>query len=451
MLPSFEKTKETGRAFVEVALRSKGGNPVYVKINSIKLPDGKLLVYCENITEQKKAEEDLRQKFEVLERVGESVGAGLAIISKDYDIIWANKTLMALGVASDKKCFQTFNDLDRVCPDCGVKKIFEEKKPIDIHEFKAVDQHGKETWIELRVTPLKDKDGNVTAGLELAVPINERKRDEKALRESQTKFKNLIETTGDFIWEIDTQSRLTYCSPQMEKILGFKPEEMIGKSPFDVILPEDKEKLLRAFSCTTDVANPFNGIETAVKDKFGRVIFVETNGVPFFDEHGTLLGFRGISRDITERKHADEAFRKSEKKYRELADSLPDIVFEADLDGILTFVNERAYEISGYSQEDFEKGLNILLFIDSKEKEKAIKNIQRLSSGCNNIQVEYQFVRKDGTSFPALIMTTAKLSENRVIGFRGLVIDITERKKIEDQLKKNEKHLREIISNAPLE
>jgi PAS domain S-box-containing protein len=153
-----------------------------------------------------------------------------------------------------------------------------------------------------------------------------------------------------------------------------------------------------------------------------------------------------------ENSRAKQALRESEKKYRELADSLPDIVFEADINGLLTYVNERAFKISGYSKEDFEKGLNILWFIDSKEKEKAIRNIQKLSSGYNNVESprEYQFVRKDGTTFPALIMTAAKLSKNKVIGLRGLVIDISERKKIEDQLKKNEKHLREIFSNAPI-
>ena len=245
-LVSFEKTKETGRAFVEVALKSKDGNPVYVKINSIKLPDGKLLAYCENITEQKKAEEDLRQKYEVLERVGESVGAGLAIISKDYDVIWANKTLMALGVASDKKCFQTFNDLDGVCPDCGVKKVFEEKKPIDIHEFKAVDSHGKETWIELRVTPLKDKNGNVTAGLELAIPINERKHNEMALRSSEERFRTIFERTFEGILAADVETkRFVFANPAICKLTGYSLQELLTKGLEDIHPKENLAQIIK--------------------------------------------------------------------------------------------------------------------------------------------------------------------------------------------------------------
>ncbi len=88
---------------------------------------------------------------------------------------------MDLGVAPNKKCYQVFNRLETVCPDCGVKKIFEQNVSNDVHEFKTIDADGKTVWIELRVTPLKDKDGNVTAALELAVPITERKKAEDEL------------------------------------------------------------------------------------------------------------------------------------------------------------------------------------------------------------------------------------------------------------------------------
>ena len=79
-----------------------------------------------DITERKKVEEELKQKYDVLERVGENIGAGLAIIAKDYSIVWANKALRNTMVDGNKKCYQTFNKLNSVCQDCGVKKIFEQ-------------------------------------------------------------------------------------------------------------------------------------------------------------------------------------------------------------------------------------------------------------------------------------------------------------------------------------
>ena len=132
-----------------------------------------------DITERKKNDLEIKQKNEALESVAESIDSGLAVISKDYSVVWANKYLMDLGVAPNKKCYQTFNSSETVCPDCGAKKVFEQNASLDVHEFKTVNSKGETVWIELRVTPLKDKDGNVTAALELAVPITERKKAEE--------------------------------------------------------------------------------------------------------------------------------------------------------------------------------------------------------------------------------------------------------------------------------
>ena len=152
-----------------------------VTVSAIRDKNGKPTLFVaelEDVTERKKSELEKQEKYEALERVAESIGAGLAIIGRGYNVLWANSALRNLGVAPNKKCYETFNNLDRVCPDCGVIKIFEENLPFDSHEYKSVDSKGEVTWVELRVTPLKDKNGNTTTALELALPINERKQSE---------------------------------------------------------------------------------------------------------------------------------------------------------------------------------------------------------------------------------------------------------------------------------
>ena len=185
-----------GTQVFETIHTAKDGTEIPVEIcSSLITYKGKQVVLgiARDISERKKTELELKQYNEVLERVGEGVDAGLAVISKDYHVFWANKRLKDLGVAPNRKCYETFNNLGVVCPDCGVKKIFENDAPPDIHEYKTVNSKGETTWIELRVTPLKDQNGVTMAALELAVPITERKKTEEELRKNQIKMEIMNE------------------------------------------------------------------------------------------------------------------------------------------------------------------------------------------------------------------------------------------------------------------
>ncbi len=146
-----------------------------------------------------------------------------------------------------------------------------------------------------------------------------------------------------------------------------------------------------------------------------------------------------IFRDVTERKKAEEVLRRSEEKYRELANSLPEIVFEIDLTGKITFFSQRALEITGFTREELEKGFNILSVVVPEERERAMENMKKSLAGEDHGANEYTLFRKNGTTYPALVRTTPIFSENKVTGLRGLVIDITERKKAEEKLWKGEK------------
>ena len=144
-----------------------------------------------------------------------------------------------------------------------------------------------------------------------------------------------------------------------------------------------------------------------------------------------------------------EALRKSEQRFRELADSLPQVVFEADESGIITFANRNAFIQFGYTQEDFDRGINSLQCLAPDDRDRAMESIQRALGGEDVGSEEYAALRKDGSTFPALIHSAPIVHEGRVVGSRGIVVDITERKAAEQNLQKQQKEQQLILDTVP--
>jgi PAS domain S-box-containing protein len=152
--------------------------------------------------------------------------------------------------------------------------------------------------------------------------------------------------------------------------------------------------------------------------------------------------------DITESKKAEEALKRSERKYREFADSLPEIAFEVDEKGNVTFFNQRAFEILGYSQEDF-KSLNIFQFLIPEDRVRAKENIQKILKGGKSRSSEYTLLRKDGSTFPALALSNRIISDDEKGGVRGVIIDISEQKNTEEKLRESEEKFRTLAERSP--
>ena len=133
---------------------------------------------------------------------------------------------------------------------------------------------------------------------------------EKALRRSEAKFRGLVESSGDWIWEVNAGNVYTYASPQVETILGYRPDEVVGKTLFDLVPPEEVERIQTIVKDALQAARPIVTLENVVLHKDGRRIVLETSGVPVLDETGKVIGYRGVDRDITERKKTEEELQK---------------------------------------------------------------------------------------------------------------------------------------------
>ncbi len=132
------------------------------------------------------------------------------------------------------------------------------------------------------------------------------KKLKEALRESERRFRDLAENASDWIWEMDTEGKYVYSNPVVESLLGFRPDEMLGKYFYDFFPDKEREALVHTTFQTMAEGKPISSLDAHYIHKDGREIILEAKGVPFFDKAGNLLGYRGINRDVTARKRAEE-------------------------------------------------------------------------------------------------------------------------------------------------
>jgi diguanylate cyclase (GGDEF)-like protein/PAS domain S-box-containing protein len=130
------------------------------------------------------------------------------------------------------------------------------------------------------------------------------------LRGSEEKFRQLVESTSDWIWEMDKDGRYQYASPQIEAIMGYRPEEMIGRTPFEMMPKVEAERLCRVFVELVNSAAPIIQLESKNVHKEGRKVVLETSGTPFLNQRGEVEGYRGVNRDVTQRKRMEDELRR---------------------------------------------------------------------------------------------------------------------------------------------
>ncbi|PKN28302.1 MAG: hypothetical protein CVU64_13980 [Deltaproteobacteria bacterium HGW-Deltaproteobacteria-21] len=178
------------------------------------------------------------------------------------------------------------------------------------HEYRLVTKNGEIRWM-MTHSSLRYEGGEVIGIQGILSDITEHKRVEEELRESEEKFRSIVETTSDRVWETDAYGVYTFVSPRVRDLLGYEPEEFLGRRPFEFMPPEESARMKAKFSRIAKERKSFVDIENVNIARDGRRVVLETSGVPRLDEQGNLLGYRGIDRDITDRRVAEEGLRRS--------------------------------------------------------------------------------------------------------------------------------------------
>jgi len=259
----------------------------------------------------------------------------------------------------------------------------------------------------------------------------ERKKAELALIEAKDRWELTFDAVPDLIAIIGTDFRILQANKAMAERLSLAPEECRGKLCHELVHGTG-----RPVASCPHMMLIRDGEEHTVEvreDHLGGDFIVSTS--PIFAPAGGMIGCVHVAKDISRRKEAEEMVKKSERRYRELADSLPQTVVELDEAGKLTFANLNSFRMFGYAKEDLEQDFVVLQVVAPEDHERVRKNIARVLEGEDVGGVEYTGVRKDKSAFPFMAYTTPVTGENGDVRLRSIIVDISDLKKTEEQIK----------------
>ena len=309
-----------------------------------------------------------------------------------------------------------------------------------LYQFVAKD--GTVRYGEVNSSCLK-RDGLVIGMISVARDVTERVRAEEKIVESGMKFEAQYHgiPIPTFTWQKKGEDFVLIGFNQAAKLAtGGEALKYLWKNAAEMYRdrPEILKDFLRCFEERTFIKKEIRSAHFMP----GKIV-VET--CAFVPPDLVMVHLE----DITERKKAEEKLKDSEKRYRELCDFLPIPVYEMDLDSNITAANRTIFNVFGATEKDLEKGFNARRLLTPEGIEKSARNIQKLIQGEHIEGTEYTFKRLDGSVFPAIVISSVIYREGRPVGLRGAIIDITERRKSEEKLRRMNAFLDSVVENIP--
>ena len=429
----------------------------YYNVFIIILADDQMFINFRNIDKQNKLEFELAEERNTLKNIIELNPYAIEIKDIEGRHVSANKAFIDMFKSVPPPEYSIFEDPH-------MKKIGVIDKILTLKEGKVLrmgehwyDPHDSAIESNLNLDefpsslichkavsfPIFDREGNIKNYVMMHEDITERKQTEQKLRESEERFRSLVETTSDLIWEVDANSVYTYVSPKIKDILGYEPEEIIGKSPFDLMPLDEAERVGKIFQVAVESQKSLTWLENTNLHKDGRLVVLETSGEPISNENGDLLGYRGIDRDITKRKKAEQKLKESEEMYRNLFNSTPYAIWLVDLKGIILDCNEPMNKfLSVFKHSDLiGKPFRDVLQMFYREGDPRFENIEQVLKERFKVllkkgylkPIEFEISRGDGKTFWITLESSfVKIGKKSLI--QTFIKDITERKLAEIEL-----------------
>ncbi len=443
-MEEIEKDDESGipsdrSRILELEQIRKDGSTHWIEATTsfIRDEDGSLtgvIGITRDISERKRIEEHISFLAEIVDIAPNS------ILVHDFDgrMIYANqRTFEMYGYEKDEFMAMNFHDID--VPESEQLKALRMKHINKTGEasFEASHTRKDGSTFPMLIYVKKIYWSGEPTMLSIGTDITEQKLTEDALRESETKFRGLVESSCDWIWEVNSKGVYSYASPQVETLMGYKPEEVIGKMPYDLMPQEEVKQISMKLKDAAENNRPIIALENINLHKDGRRIIFETNGVPVLDEDEKVIGYRGVGRDITERKHAEEELRNLRNYLANIIDSMPSVLVGVDTDGKVTQWNKTAEQSSGIAAD---KAHGKILSDVFPEMASEMENISE-SIKTRETKLERKKLRHSKNGIGYEDITIYPLITN---GLNGAVIridDVTDKVRMEEMMIQSEKML----------
>jgi two-component system cell cycle sensor histidine kinase/response regulator CckA len=360
----------------------------------------------------------------ISERVDAAEPMNSALISQDWDIILCDYSMPQFNSLS---ALAILKQVDKDIPFIIVSGTIGEEAAVEVMRAGAHDYLMKDKLT--RLVPTIERE------LQEARGRHARRMAETALRESEDRYRDLVENSHDLICTHDLEGRLLSINRTAAKSLGFAPDALLGRNIREAILPEFVDRFDRYISALLErgAARGLMALKTRTGERrvweYSNSLRIDGVAVPIV---------RGVAHDVTEKKRAEAALRKSEDRYRDLVENARDIIYTHDLQGNFTSINRAGEQITGYSRKEV-LTINLTQIVAPQFREKVRKMLEGKLANEKETVYDLEIFAKDGRHVAVEVNTRFIYQDAVPVGMQGIARDVTERKQLEEQLRQSQK------------
>jgi len=362
---------------------------------------------------------------------------GIVLISLDRKFLAVNRRTEEIsGYSAEELVGESVTKFiapDELADAAEKHQQLKEGSPLPVYERIMRRKDGSTFPVEINLMPVKDAAGNLLYYQSITRDISKRKQAEKALRESEDRYRALFEQSNDGVFISELNGLIRNLNPRAADLLGYQVDELIDQPARSIISPDEYSNSEQKLAVLLE-GKSVPTYERNLLHKNGRAISTEINLTLVLDSNRKPVGIQRIVRDISERKKADELIQENINRYRALFEQSGDAIFIINTEGFITDANHSVIQLFGYEYEEILQKRSEDLVADF-EKQDSLAKLKMALIGMRPPVYERTCLRKDGSTFPAEInLSPVRGAEGKVRSVQSIVRDISSRRAVEQQL-----------------